>query len=333
MIAATECQQGAQMKDSNIRMVRFLELKLDHGTGAQHKQDWDLNAILVTANGEGFYQRGVREGAKKTVRIKHYTVIEVEGRRYAVLLFVQADSGFIDASYENMATGVSRTFNKDDGEGYRTEAHLVIDLECTKRGTMQVYPAVLEESPGLGPSTIWSRLQNPMHKAGQREMKDSSGEVVTWFPVVALDGLLSKSLIEEIAKGELLAFDLVTEQLESAGIDEPSELKRRRRTLHLDVVQHPDEGKVGHLISRARQIAFREDYEKVRISYKEHGTNRQKTAVLDVPEDAADPSEAIEKLVSRTAKIELQQPMNWDHDEVATDLAVVMVEKLTSEQT
>lgn len=334
MIQRTEFETGdGAVKSSDVRMVRFLELRLEHGIGALHKQDWDLGGMLTVAHGNGFYQRSVREGAKKSVRIKDYRQMEVDGRSYAVLLFVLADSGFIDASYENMQTGVARTFNKDDGEGYRTEAHLVIDLEFSRKGTIQVYPAVLEESPGLGPSVLISRLNQPLHKAGARAMKDPSGEMVTWYPIVELDGLLSKSLIDEIAKGELLSFDLVTESLESAGIDEPSELKRRRKVLHLDVVQHPEEGKVGQLISRARQIAFQEDYEKVRISYREHGTGRQKSAVLDVPPDASDPSEAVEKLVSRTAKIDLKEPMNWDHDQVAEVLAQEMIAELTTEKT
>lgn len=321
------------VKSSDVRMVRFLELRLEHGMGALHKQDWDLAGMFKVASGNNFYQRGVREGAKKTIRIKDYRELTVDGRSYAVLLFVLADAGFIDASYENMQTGVARTFNKDDGEGYRTEAHFVIDLEFSRKGSIQIYPAVLEESPGLGPSALISRLNQPLHKAGARSMKDPGGEEVVWYPIVAMDGLLSKSLIDEISKGELLAFDLVTESLESAGIDEPSELKRRRKTLHIDVVQSPEEGKVGHLISRARQIAFREDYEKVRISYREHDTGRQKTAVLDVPPDADDPSEAIEKLVSRTSKIQLSEPMNWDHDQVSETLAKEMILKLHSEKT
>jgi hypothetical protein len=331
MIRVKQNQGWLLMKSSDTRMVRFMELKLDHGIGAQHKQNWDLRAILTKAGSESFYQRAVREGVKKTVRIKAHSFFDVDGKSYAAVLFMHADAGYIDASYENMHTGEARTFSKDDGEGYRTEAHLVVALDFTLRGTCQVYSCVLEESPGLGPSVILSRLHMPLHKAGQREMLDSSGEKVTWFPVVGLDGLLSKSLIDEIERGELMAFDLVTETLESAGIDEPSELKRRRKTLHLDVVAHPDDGKVGHLISRARQIAFQEDYEKVRIAYREEGTKRQKSAVLDVLEDSADPSEAIEKLVSRTARIQLSEAMNWDHNEVELTLARAMVAKLKEE--
>lgn len=319
------------MKSSSSRVMRFLEIKISHGTGAKTREAWDLPAMLRTAAGNGFYQRAVRDGAKKVVRIKHCEFFEENGRPYAAVLFVMADAGYIDASYENMQTGAARTFAKDDGEGYRTEAHLVIDLSYTLQGTTQVYPCALEESPGLGPSVVLSRLNHPLHKAGERELKEGN-DTHNWFPVVSLDGLLSRSLIEEIEKGELMSFDLVKEELQDQGLDEPEELVRRRQILCLDVRQDPEEGRVSAVIARARQIAFGENYEQVRIHYKEEGTGKHKQAVLDVPEDAVDPGEELEKLVSRSCKIELPEAMNWDHTEVVMTFAKQMATKLAEEK-
>jgi len=54
--------------------------------------------------------------------------------------------------------------------------------------------------------------------------------------------------------------------------------------------------------------------------------------VLDVPEDAVDPGEELEKLVSRSCKIELPEAMNWDHTEVVLTFAKQMATKLAEEK-
>lgn len=296
-----------------------------------NRQPWDLAATLVTATGNNFYQRGVRDNAKRVVRIKHMQVLEYEGHTYAALLLVLAESEYVDASYENMGTGEARTFPKEPGEGYRTESHLVVKLTPIMRGTTQVYPAVLEESPGLSPSVVISRLAGPIRIAAQREAPNAAGDAVRWSPEVELAGLLSASLIDEIARGELDAFDLIREISQPQGLDEPDELVQKRVTLHIDVKDHPEQSRVRGLIDRVRRMAREDHYSKVVIRYTEADTKKGKSAQLDVPETEEEELLPLEKAVARTTKITLTEPLNYDHVVVVEPLARQMMIRLHQE--
>lgn len=322
----------AHMRHSKIRMIRFMELRLGHGEGALHYDSWNLETLLQQASRNGFYARKVKEGAEKVVRIRDLKIQESQGKRYASLLLVHANAGYIDASYENIQTAQSRTIKKNEGEGYRTEAHLVIDLGYTQHGKEQRYRCVLEESPGLGPSIINSRLRSALNKAGTRKgTVPNTGEEITWYPVVYLDGLLNGDLIAEIEKGELLNFELLKENPESGGLDEIEEIEVRHQVLRIDVLDSPKKGMFARLVSKIRSLAFKQDYEKLRIRYKEQNTDRVRSAVIDIPDDMDDPSSAIEKSVTRTAMIKLEEPMNWDHDTVETQLTEKMIKHLQQE--
>ncbi|PPT49405.1 hypothetical protein XarbCFBP8147_13105 [Xanthomonas arboricola] len=322
---------GGNMKVREKRVLRYLELKLSHGVGALTREPWDLKSIVQTMVGEDFYNRPPREDANRIVRIKHGKIFEHNGEEFIGLLLVHADARSIEASYANMQTGAARSVPMEDGEGARTEAHVVIRLKSTLSGTTQSYPVALEESPGLSPSVLISRLNSPFHRAGRRTSKNTAGESVSWYPVLELDGLFSKSLLEEMESGSLNSFDLVKEGLSSGGIDEPGELVRQRQILHIGIRPAKEEGFVARAVAAARRMAFEDSYDQIRIHYKEAGSAKLKTAILDVDEDADDPGEVLDKLVSRTSVVSLTTPMNWDHEEVVDDFLELMAERLINE--
>jgi len=322
---------GWKVRLREKRVLRYLELRLDHGAGALTRQPWDLKSILSTVIAQDFYNRAPREGASRTVRVTHGKVFQHAGEEFVGLLLVHADSRSIEASYADLQTGAARSVPMADGEGVRTEAHVVVRLTGTTVGTTQSYPVALEESPGLSPSVLLSRLQRPVHTAGKREAKNSAGETVTWYPVMSLDGLFSKSLLEEIENGNLNSFDLVKESVASTGLDEPGDLVRQKQTLHVGLRPAREEGYVARSLAAVRKLAFEEDYDQIRIHYKEAGSSKLKTAVVDVEEDATDPAEALDKLVSRSSVVSLVTPMNWDHEEVVDDFLELMAERLLLE--
>lgn len=299
--------------------------------GALNKQPWDLKMILETVIGNDFYNRAPREGANSIVRIKHGKIFTHAGEEFIGLLLIHADSRSIEASYADLQTGSARALPMQDGEGVRTEAHVVIRLSHETLGTTQSYPVVLEESPGLSPSVLLSRLQRPVHKAGERSQKNSSGEMKTWYPIMTLDGLFSKSLLDEIENGNLNSFDLVRQSIKSGGMDEPGELVLQHQVLHVGLRPGPEEGFVKRSLAAVRKLAFEQEYEQIRIHYKESGSPKTKTAVVDVDADAADPAEALDQLVSRSKLVSLITPMNWDHEEVVDDFLQLMAERLLGE--
>lgn len=289
--------------------------------------------MLTKMLGESFYSRQPRDGASRVVRIKHGKFFQYRDQEFFGLLLVQADSKSIETTYEHLSKGVARPVPMEPGEGARTEAHVVIRLTHTLNGTSQSYPVALEESPGLSPSVLLSRLHHPFHKAGAREGKDPSGEIRKWYPIVSLDGLFSRSLLDEIERGRLNSFELVRQTVESTGIDEPGELVPTRQTLHVSLRPAREEGFVIRSIAAARRLAFEESYDQVRISYKEANSAKNKTAVIDVDEDSPDPASELDKLVSRSCVVSLPSPMNWDHEVVVDEFLELMAEKLIDEVT
>ena len=327
------------MKNSKERILRFLELVLDHGADAATREPWDLRAMISQGIERGFFPSRPRHNAKRFRRIRHGKFVERGGREYAALLVVLANSDFFDASYENIQTGEARTFAKDEGEGVRTEAHVIIDLEPTRRGTAQVYSAVIEESPGLPMGAIAERLDTLFRRTGSRIGRNRAGEEVKWTPNVTLQALACASLIDEISRGKLQQFDLVREHLESRGVDEHQDLVQKRVTMQIGIVAHPDEAELRTMLNRVRVFAARKNFDQVRIRYTEKDTKKSQQAVLDASEDAAEEahepqgaSDAIEKLVARTCKVKLREPMNYDHTEVVDEFTNIAIDKLVAER-
>jgi len=146
-----------------------------------------------------------------------------------------------------------------------------------------------------------------------------------------LDGLFSKSLLDEIESGNLNSFDLVRQSVESGGMDEPGELVRQQQILRVGLKPSQEAGYVARSLAAIRKMAFDEEYEQIRIHYKEEGSSKSKTAVVDVDSDAPDPAEALDQLVSRSAAVSLVTPMNWDHEEVVDDFLQLMAARLLLE--
>ena len=291
--------------------------------------------MLETGITRKFYPTKPREGAKRFQRIRHGKFLERNGRNYAALLLVSADADFIDASYEDIVEGSQRTFAKAENEGYRTEAHLVFDLEPEFRGGTQVYSAVLEESPGLSGGVVHARLSSLLRKAGLRKGQNNAKEEQEWGPIVTLDALASASLIDEIVRGNLEEFDLVRDHIESKGIDEYGDLVERRLSMKISVTSDPDKNGVIGMIGRVRDYARRKEFDDVRIRYTEAGTKKTKLAVVNAVggADESNPAaDAIEKLVSRTCKVDLAEPMHYDHSEVVDAFVMQAIDKLAAEK-
>ena len=89
------------------------------------------------------------------------------------------------------------------------------------------------------------------------------------------------------------------------------------------------------MIARVQSYARRNDYHDVRIRYTEAGTKKSKQAVVEAgeePSEQSDAARAVEKLVSRTCKIDLQEPMHYDHTEVVDSFATLAIDKLIAEK-
>lgn len=329
------------MKSSKYRVIKFLELRLAPGTDALHRQAYDLGAMLLAAKGDDFYQRSVRDGASKSLRIVDSAAFQVDGKQYAGMLFGLVDRSLVDAAYGKIDQSATRSLGKDEDEGNRTEAHFLIDLNYTSQGDQQIYRCALEDATGLSPSQILGRLRPMLRRAGERSSKDAQGVKSKWSPTVNLEGLYSGDLFAEMASGTMGGFQLLKDEQRSGGIDEHDVLRRRKKILEIGLAQDPHENRsrlqvVKDSVAALVSLAKEEEWDSVKVQYTEAGTKRSHSVAID-PADFDDEnldSEvfALDRAVVRTARINLQEPMSDDHDEVVVEFLEKMAAKLAEQE-
>lgn len=316
--------------DKTRRTVKFLELTIERDVKAKTGEGWDLSDLVTRAKAHAFYARAVKEGARRTVRIKDLVVFVHQNRSFVAILFVLANADAMDATYENIQSGDTITHAKADGEGNRSEAHMIIDLTPIEKGGAKIYPAVLEECAGLSPSAIYPRLYTALGTAGEREIV-ADGERHVWRPMISLNGLFSHSMLEELASNKIDSFELVRQYEEPQGIDEDTHLEQKKLALHLSVQEQPNGAveKMKALIFGAKKFAQQEHFETLRIHYRQNSDGRAHSTEIDMT-SAGDES-IVEKMVTRTATIVLENPLNHDHAEPELELSRLMATRLVQE--
>lgn len=315
------------MQDGKKRWAKFLEIVVDTDPGAPAKAGFQIGQLIRNAEHANFASRRPKEGARKHVRVRHAHWFQRGEESFVALLISQADADAIDAAYEDIATAEVERFPKEDGQGYRTEAHLVIWLKgvVNQVGAIK-YFAALEETRGLPVTSVRDRLNGLLRSTNHVEMQDKTGEAVKVKPLIIFNGFLSKRLMEEIdASGRLDYFDLIKEIAQANGIDEDEQLVPTKAQLKLQVVGERAPGILSRLLPVARAKALKEDFDKIRIHYTD-SNNRPAVATLeDLEQDAKD------KMISRSCLINLNDAMNYDHEEVVPGFAESLADKLLEE--
>ena len=89
---------------------------------------------------------------------------------------------------------------------------------------------------------------------------------------------------------------------------------------------------VAALISLAKE----EEWDSVRVQYTESGTKRSHSVLIDPSEFDDDNLDSevfgLDRAVVRTARINLQEPMSDDHDEVVDEFLKKMAAKLAEQE-
>ena len=325
-VGAEAGAQGKGMKStSRVRFVKFLHIKMRSTPHSEFGQQLDFTGILQRARVELQANRLLQRKPPAEARV-HVRVVDVsitENRSHAFLLLRLVDKNQPDAVYESFQTGDLEIHRKKRDQGNRFTAHLAISLHDRKTvGDLQVFRGALECVTGISATLIQQRLSSIGRLCGKGVGSQDGGKTTvnfhTSFDVVPY---VERTIREELQKGVLDRFTLEHSMVQAQGFDQQDLVQPERQKLELKVVAQNRKA-VDMIFNAARQTARKGGYELIRAHY-ENEDGAPATQTIEAEKDAA-----LEDLVSKTAKIELEEDMHPDHLQVDQTFATRLLKLL-----
>jgi hypothetical protein len=310
------------------RTLKYLDLELRTFPEASIASKLDLYGILKNAQRllrAEQLQRRAREGASQHIRL--LDIRFTKSKEYAVLLFTLADRDTVDATYERINDGEMRSFPKQENEGTRFSAHLVLRL-TNRRSHVNVtsYLAMLEETRGLSPSAIESTLKSAIKKCGAGTYRTRDGEIDEYQVNSTLKGHTSRSLLQELLSGSLEGFTLVRNtEKQSLAVDERALLRERDYQLRIRVVSKGWRERLKDIFRQVNERATEGGYDTIRVQYSNED-GRPKTQDL-----RPDLDEPLKSLIVRSKTVNLKQPMHYNQERVDFGFAKAVIELASQE--
>ncbi|MBB6183537.1 hypothetical protein [Oleiagrimonas soli] len=267
-------------------------------------------------------QRTPRTTARQHARLVDLVLSDDE--KYAVLLFRLIDKDAIDVAYEDFEDGDIEPHPKTPTQGNRSTAHLVIRLKPKLEGKKKKYPALLEETTGLGASRIEPILNSLARKFGRGSYKDRSGREERYHCSIEVKPKVVGTIRDELTNGVLKGFTLVHSFPPKQGNDETIYLEDKKRRLEVAVVGAAVGDKIDAIWDSVRKKANNQEYELVKASY-ENTDGRLVSVDMQTRR-----SDALEDLVTKTKKIELEADANYDQSGVSPSIMKKMIDALQS---
>jgi hypothetical protein len=310
---------------SRVRYIKFLHIKMRSTPYGEFGQLLDLNDILqrgIAGLTTGrLLQRKPPEEAKVHVRVVNISV--TEDGRHAVLLLRLVDKNQPDAVYESFQTGDLEVHRKKKDQGNRFTAHLAISLHDKKAvGDTQVFRGVLECVPGISAGLIQQRLSSIGRLCGKASGSQDGGRTsVDFHATFDVVPYVERTIREELASGVLTRFTLEHSLIQVQGFDQADIVQPEKKKLELKVVAQNRKA-IDVIVNAARRTARDEGYELIRAHY-ENQDGAPATQTIEAGRDTA-----LEDLVTKTAKIELDEDMHPDQLEVDQNFAARLLTAL-----
>lgn len=317
--------KGAMMRSGKReRWVRFVSVNLGVSPESRLVGQVSLKKLIAPiktamARKEQL-QRKPRDDAKRHVRL--VDVCLTSDKKYAVFLFRLIDKDAIDVTYEDFKNGTLEPHPKSETQGNRVTAHLLIRLKPQHTGGRKRYPALLEETTGLGAGRVEDVLNSLAHKFGRGNYKNASGKEDTYTCKIEVRPKVVGTIRDELKRGVLKGFTLVHSFAPQQINDETIHIEDRKKRLEVAVVGANVRDKIDDVWKVVRAKANKEEYELVKASYE--NTDGRVTSV-DMEARRAD---ALEELVTKTKKIELDCDANYDQQGVFQPIIDKMISAL-----
>lgn len=305
-----------------VRYVRYLHVKMRSTPYGEFGQQLNLLEILRSAqtelNAGRMLQRQPPAQARVHVRIVDITFTEDD--RYAAILFRLIDKDEPDAVYEDMESGELEEHRKGPGQGNRFTAHLVLSLhDRTTRGDEQTFRGLLEVVGGVSRELVQQRMCSVGRMCG-RDVGSRDGGVTSdeFHAVFEVVPFVERTIREELQSGVLDRFTLEHAEEVPAGYDEDDLLLPEKRKLEVKVLS-TNRTLFDRIYAGAREMAREGGYELIRAHYENADGNSASQKIYPERENA------LEELVTKTAKIVLDVDMHPNHVAVDTAFTARMI--------
>lgn len=169
---------------------------------------------------------------KKTASIRIHKMKIDKISRIAYMLLHYSDTNVSDPVFADLKKGNLRKESKLEGEGIAVSAHLAISIDpINPLGT--TYDTVLEETPGLGRTTITPFLRTGVKDVFDKKFIHNKKEV-SYHPDLMITGKLSQTLKEDLEAGRLSGFSLIKHNVKKA-MDEDHEMFKEEQTIYIKI--------------------------------------------------------------------------------------------------
>jgi hypothetical protein len=250
----------------------------------------------------------VVDNERRVIRLSAIKKIKLSNGQPAVaLLFCLGDRDKADPGFTNFLTGKVRIPKRDQDEAGGLSVHAVIALNPTQNGG-HLYRMVYEDVPGFGRSLIQGFLRSEFKTIADDQAltfkREGSKEGLKTRPMVEISGHASDRLKDSIQQGRLLHIELINYKEENLGFDEAKFISSVRRDMSLSIAKALPQGEALTFLERVKEYAKKNNYEAMRVRWREPQTAKAHTAKVDTARQ-----DAGEAVFIKFAEVKLNQAL------------------------
>ena len=134
--------------------------------------------------------------------------------------------------------------------------------------------------------------------------REGSKDDLKTRPMVEISGHASDKLKDSIQQGRLLHIELINYKEKNLGFDEAKFISSVRRDMSLSIAKALPQGNALKFLEKVKEYAKKNDYEAMRVRWREPQAAKAHTAKVDTAR-----SDAGEALFVKFAEIKLRQPL------------------------
>ena len=262
-----------------------------------------LAPYLIQRSADGLAFDAI-EHERRVIRLQEARQVDLpDGRSCLCLLFTLGDKDKALPGFTDFITGETRVVDAREDEGGALSVHAVVDLEPVKENGY-IYRMIYEDVSGFGRSLIQSFLRKEFRiicsDVGFTYARPGKGNEVKTRPMVELQGHASETIKSSLQNGRLQSLELIRSHLMDYGFDEAKYFRTSRQNINISVSKDLPDGEALQFIEKVKVWAKRNDYDTMRVRWREPDKNRQQSAKLDTAR-----SDAGEALFVRYEEIHL----------------------------